>query len=123
MLVVDDVAASSAWYQRLLGYASGHGGEHFDMLLGEGGELELMLHHRGFGAHPGLTDPLDGTPGRGVLLYVRTADARAVHARALDMGADVLDEPHENPNSRTLEFTVRDPDGYAVSVTQRIKDA
>ena len=32
MLQVADVAASSGWYQRALGFTSGHGGDEFEML-------------------------------------------------------------------------------------------
>ncbi|WP_419166045.1 VOC family protein [Candidatus Palauibacter sp.] len=120
MLVVRDVAASSAWYAELFGFASGHGGDQFEMLLGVDGGLELMLHHREFEAHPGMTDPEEGTPGRGVLFYFRTEDAQAVFDRARAMGADLLNEPHLNPNARAIEFTLRDPDGYPISVSQRM---
>ena len=119
MLVVRDVAASSAWYVKLFGFASGHGGDEFEMLMGPGGSLELMLHHRVFEAHPGMTDPEEGTPGRGVLFYYRTEDAQAVFDRARAMGADCLDEPHLNPNARSIKFTLRDPDGYPISISQR----
>ncbi|WP_420442371.1 VOC family protein [Candidatus Palauibacter sp.] len=120
MLVVRDVAASSAWYVELFGLVSGRGGHHFERLLGQEGSIELMLHHREFKAHPGMTDPCEGTPGRGVLLYFYTEDAQAVFERARALGADCLDEPHENPNARSIEFTLRDPDGYPISVSQRL---
>jgi len=120
MLVVRDVAASSAWYVELFGFRSGRGGHHFERLLAPDGSIELMLHHREFKAHPGMTDPAEGTPGRGVLLYFYTEDAQAVFERARAMGADCLDEPHVNPNARSIEFTVRDPDGYPISVSQRL---
>ena len=58
-------------------------------------------------------------PGRGVLLYFYTEDAQAVFDRARSMGANLLDEPHFNPNARAIEFTLRDPDGYPISVSQR----
>ncbi len=41
MIVVRDVPASSRWYQQLLGLESAHGGDEFEMLMGDGG-LELM---------------------------------------------------------------------------------
>ena len=120
MLVVRDVAASSAWYVELFGLVSGRGGHHFERLLAADGSVELMLHHREFKAHPGMTDPREGTPGRGVLLYFYTDDAQAVFDRARAMGANLLDDPHLNPNARAIEFTLRDPDGYAISVSQRM---
>ena len=122
MLVVRDVMLSSAWYVELFGFVSGHGGHYFEQLLAPDGSIELMLHHREFKAHPGMTDPCEGTPGRGVLLYLHTEDAQAVFERARSMGADCLDEPHLNPNAHSIEFTVRDPDGYPISVSQRVRE-
>lgn len=34
------------------------------------------------------------------------------------MGADLVDEPHEDPNAHAIEFSVRDPAGYALTVSQ-----
>lgn len=119
MIVVRDVEASSRWYQELLGLTSGHGGKEFEMLMGDG-RLQLMLHHRGFVEHPASTDPREGESGRGVLLYFSVSAVDEVFERAGKMGADMIDEPHENPNARALEFSLRDPDGYAISVSQRL---
>jgi len=118
MIVVEDVPASSRWYQKLLDLKSAHGGDQFEMLMGEHG-LDLMLHHVDFSEHPGIDDPREGKAGRGVLLYFSVADAKAVFDRAREMGADLVDEPHFNPNARAIEFTLRDPDGYAISVSER----
>jgi len=60
MLVVRDVATSSAWYVELFGFVSGRGGHHFERLLAPDGSVELMLHHREIKAHPGMTDPEEG---------------------------------------------------------------
>jgi hypothetical protein len=42
LIAVRDVAASSRWYQALLGCESGHGGDEYEMLV-SGGELVLQL--------------------------------------------------------------------------------
>ncbi len=34
------------------------------------------------------------------------------------MGAELIDEPHENPKARAIEFSLRDPDGYALTISQ-----
>jgi len=118
MLIVADVPASAAWYGELFGFRGGHGGDQFEMMMGEDGQLELMLHHQEFGEHPGMTDPREGTPGRGVLLVFSVSDAQSVFDRATEMHADLLDEPHFNTISRSTEFTVRDLDGYPVSISE-----
>lgn len=122
MLVVKSVSASSEWYQQLLGLKSGHGGDQFEMLMGEQG-MELMLHHLEFKEHTAVEDPREGTAGRGVLLYFSVSDAQAVFDRAQQMGAATIDEPHYNPNARAIEFSLKDPDGYAISISEWRGDA
>lgn len=116
MLVVADVAASSRWYQELLGLKSAHGGDEFEMLM-SGDTLALCLHHRGLDEHPALVDPVGLTPGAGVLLYFSVDDVQPVYERARSMGADLVDEPHENPKAHAIEFSLHDPDGYPLTVS------
>lgn len=87
-------------------------------MLMSGDRLLLMLHHLHFAEHPAVEDPRGGHPGRGVLLYVSVDDVEPVFRRAKELGADLVDEPHLNPLSRAVEFSVRDPDGYAITVSQ-----
>lgn len=117
MIVVRDVEASSQWYRELLGLESGHGGSEFEMLMRDR-RLLLMLHHRDFVEHPAVTDPEDGVPGGGVLLYFSVEDVEHVFERAVAMAADLIDEPHVNPKANAVEFSVRDPDGYALTVSR-----
>jgi hypothetical protein len=42
-------------------------------------------------------------------------DACLKQARAL---GPLTEEPHVNPNTRTKEFSLRDPDGYYVSISE-----
>ena len=118
MLVVRDVPASSRWYSELLGATSGHGGDEFEMIM-SGHQLLLALHHTDLGEHPGLAAPTEGHAGTGVLLYFSVDDVDEAFERATVMGADVLDEPHMNPKAGALEFSVRDPDGYALTISKR----
>lgn len=120
MLAVRDVEASSAWYQTLLGARSGHGGNEFEMLM-DGDELLLLLHHLDTEEHPAMTDPSSGGAGNGVLLYFYVDDVEAHHRRALELEAEVLDEPHVNPIARQLEFSLRDPDGYALTICKLVR--
>ena len=118
MIVTADVPASSRWYREILGLESGHGGDEFEMLMSDAGELVLMLHHLDFTEHGAIADPREGEPGRGVLLYFSVDDVQAVFERSSAANADLIDEPHLNPNARSIEFSLRDPDGYALSVSE-----
>jgi catechol 2,3-dioxygenase-like lactoylglutathione lyase family enzyme len=117
MIAVKDVEGSSRWYQELLELTSAHGGGEFEMLMA-GDELALMLHHLDFEEHQAITDPREGGAGRGVLLYFSVDEVVPYFERAQAMGADVIDEPHENAKAHAIEFSVRDPDGYALTVSQ-----
>ncbi len=118
MILVRDVEASSKWYQELLGLSTGHGGAEFEMLMSDDG-LALMLHRVDSAEHPALSDPREGTPGRGVLLYFSVDAVEPVFERATAMEADLIDEPHENPKAGAVEFSLRDPDGYSLTVSKR----
>ncbi|MEM7414204.1 MAG: VOC family protein [Gemmatimonadota bacterium] len=117
MLIVSDVEASSAFYQRLFGLKSAHGGPYFEQLTLEG-ETQLCLHHPEIEEHPIVRDPRSIEPGAGVLLYYSVDDVQSVYARAVEMKADLFDEPHHNELAHTIEFSLRDPDGYAWTVAQ-----
>ena len=42
-----------------------------------------------------------------------------MHGRARALGAEILVEPHFNPEDAAREFTLRDPDGYALAISER----
>lgn len=44
LIAVDDVEATSRWYQRLLGCKSDHGGKEYERLVFDG-KLVMQLHH------------------------------------------------------------------------------
>ena len=119
MLFVDDVEASSRWYQALLGLRGAHGGPHYEMIVDAGGGLVLQLHHADGEEHGGERLPASAPRGAGVLLYMAVPDVRAVHARALEMGARVEGPPTFVDLAGYTEFVVRDPDGYALAICQR----
>jgi catechol 2,3-dioxygenase-like lactoylglutathione lyase family enzyme len=118
MLVSSDVLASAAWYTTILGAENVHPGDEFAMLMHDS-SLVLLLHHQEFDEHPGLEVPKGETAGAGVLLYFWVDDVPAAYERAREIGANTLDEPHMNPNAGAIEFSLRDPDGYAVTVAAR----
>ncbi len=113
LIAVADVEASSLWYQRLLGCESGHGGPDYERLVSDG-RLILQLHRWGAHDHPHMGDPASKPYGNGVLLWFRTDGFDAAVGRVRGLGADILEEPHVNPNARHRECWLRDPDGYVV---------
>jgi uncharacterized glyoxalase superfamily protein PhnB len=114
MIAVADVRPASAWYQRLLGCRSDHGGGDFDRLVADGRAL-LMLHTWETDEHPTLQRPA-GRPAAGVLLYATVDDLDAAWERARQLGAEVVAPPHDVPQAHHREFSVRDLDGYVVAV-------
>lgn len=54
--------------------------------------------------------------GHGVLVWFELDDLDAGIRRARDLGAEVVEEPHENPAPRHREMWLRDPDGYLVVI-------
>ena len=57
-------------------------------------------------------------PGVGVALWLHADDAQQVHDTLVAAGATVLTEPSDGPFGRM--FTVADPDGYAVTIHDRV---
>jgi catechol 2,3-dioxygenase-like lactoylglutathione lyase family enzyme len=115
---VNDVAASVAWYQSLFGQpeaAPAHAD--FGQLLDADGTVLLCLHAWGAHGHPTLTSPDHATPGNGLLLFFRVDDFDQALQRARALVARFDEEPHLNPNTQTSEFSVRDPDGYYVTIS------
>ncbi len=121
MIAVADVEKSSAWYQKLLGCRSAHGGPHFE-ILAHGSDLLLMLHKQDADEHEFLAS-LDGAAlGGGFVLYFNVdaaAEIEAVRARADELGAQVVAEAHPNDLAGQIELELRDPDGYFITVCYR----
>ena len=119
MLFVDDVEATSRWFQSLLGLKSAHGGKEYEMLMDDAKQLVLQLHHADAEEHGGERLPAGSMRGAGVLLYFKVEDVRAAHARAKAMKAAVEGEPLFIKPAGHTEFVVRSPDGYALALYQR----
>ena len=77
----------------------------------------LCLHAWGAHEHPPLVSPDAATPGNGLLLFFRVDDFDAALERARALGTPFEEEPHLNPNTGTREFSLRDPDGYYVTLS------
>ena len=117
IIAVKDVEASSNWYQQVFGFRSTHDGNVFAVLESEEDEILLCLHKWGEHEHPTMTDP-GIAPGNGLILYFRTDNMNRVRQNAEKIGALVEEEIHLNPNSLRKEFSLRDPDGYYLTITE-----
>jgi catechol 2,3-dioxygenase-like lactoylglutathione lyase family enzyme len=118
MLQVQDVEASSRWYQSVLGLRSGHGGPDYEMLF-DGDDFVLQLHPLDAHEHGIVQAGTDGSRGAGVSLWFEAIDRPAFAAlveQARASGATIVEEPHWNPLAHHHEATLRDPDGYVVVV-------
>jgi hypothetical protein len=115
---VRDVPLSHKWYQSLFGQKpSAPGHPDFGMLLDADGTVLLCLHQWGVEHHPSLLSPDNGTPGNGLLLFFRVDDFDQALQRARALVTRLEEDPHVNPNTRTQEFSLRDPDSYYVTIS------
>ena len=115
---VKDVAASTTWYQSLLGQANTPPSHpHFGQILDSDGTVLLCLHQWGEHEHPSLTSPDTATPGNGLLLFFRVDDLDSILTTARALVSGFAEEPHVNRNTQTQEFSLRDPDGYYVTLS------
>lgn len=98
LIAVEDVEASSAWYQRLLGCRSGHGRADYERLVHDG-EIVLQLHRCGAHEHPHMGDENTRPYGNGVLLWFQVDDFDEAVDRAGEIDAEIVHEPHVNRNA------------------------
>ena len=113
MLFAKDVVATSRWYQEFLGMQSAHGGSEFEMLV-DGDSLLLELHEIDADHDHGVAT--SGPLGHGVIVFVHVEDPGAALNRARELGIEVVSDLQYNQQAHMTEFTVRDPNGYAICV-------
>jgi catechol 2,3-dioxygenase-like lactoylglutathione lyase family enzyme len=115
---VADVRASFSWYQALLGLPqSAPGHDYFGQILDTDGTVLLCLHEWGAHEHPSLMSPDHVQPGNGLLLFLRVDDFERALTTARTLVARLEEEPRGNPATGTFEFSLRDPDGYFVTIS------
>ncbi len=115
---VSNVPGGFKWYQSLFGQpetAPGH--DDFGQILDTDGTVLLCLHQWGAHEHPSLRSPGEAPPGNGLLLFFRVDDYEMALKRARALVSHLEEEPHVNPSTRTREFSLRDPDGYYVTIS------
>lgn len=115
---VANVPQSFEWYQSLLGLSKttpAH--DYFGQIVDSDGTVLLCLHRWGAHEHPTLASPRFAEPGNGLLLFFRIDNVDGALASARVLVSRLAEEPHVNPNTGTTEFSVRDPDGYYVTIS------
>ena len=115
---VRDVRGSLTWYQSLFGQPEtppNH--DYFAQIQDDDGTVLLCLHQWGAHEHPSLMSPDKVPPGNGLLLFVRVDDYEMALKRARALVTRFEEEPHVNPSTQTKEFSLRDPDGYCVTIS------
>ena len=117
IIAVKNVESSSKWYQLVFGCRSLHGGKEFDILVSENDEILICLHKWGEHQHPTMTNPAI-TPGNGLILYFRTENMNIIRQNFEKIGGRVEEDIHLNTNSMRKEFSMRDLDGYYLTVTE-----
>jgi len=119
---VGNVGDSLRWYQTLFGQpAVPPAHDYFGQVLDTDGTVLLCLHEWGAHEHPSLLSPENGTAGNGLLLFFRVDDFDLTLQRARSLAGQLEDEPRINPNTQTREFSLRDPDGYFVTISDLSK--
>jgi catechol 2,3-dioxygenase-like lactoylglutathione lyase family enzyme len=114
---VSDVARSFKWYQSLFGQpATAPAHDYFGQIVDTDGTVLLCMHQWGAHEHPSLRSPEGASPGNGLLLFFRVDDFDSALQRARVLVDRFEEEPNLNPNTQTREFSLRDPDGYYVSI-------
>jgi glyoxalase/bleomycin resistance protein/dioxygenase superfamily protein len=61
--------------------------------------------------------PGQASPGNGLLLFFRVDDFDMALKRARALVDRFEEEPHVNPRTQTMEFSLRDPGGYYVTIS------
>jgi hypothetical protein len=117
IIAVKDIETSSKWYQSVFNCRSMHGGSEFEILVSANDEILICLHKWGEHGHPTMENP-NITPGNGLILYFRTDDMYGLRQNAEKMGYAIEEDIHVNPNSKKKEFSLRDPDGYYLTITE-----
>ena len=114
---VVDVPQSFKWYQSLLGLpetAPAH--DYFGQILDSDGTVLLCLHKWGTHEHPWPTSPAYAKPGNGLLLFFRVDNFDWL-CQGPRSCSRLEEEPHANPYTGTAEFSLRDLDGYYVTIS------
>lgn len=116
IIAVRNVPLSTAFYQKLLGCKSEHGGDTFEILTSQN-RVVLCLHKWGDHEHPTMlnTEP---DASNGLILFFRVDDLNNVFENAKTLEAHIEKEIHYNKNSLQNQFILRDLDNYYLIISE-----
>ncbi|MEO9870549.1 VOC family protein [Ekhidna sp.] len=117
IIAVKNIETSSKWYQSIFDCRSRHGGDTFDILVDGNDEVLICLHKWEEHDHPTMQNP-NVPPGNGLILYFRTENMQLIRQNIESLGYSVESDIQLNPNSGKKEFSLRDPDGYYLIVSE-----
>ena len=117
IIAVKDVNACAKWYKSVFGYTRKHGGDESAVLVDGNDEIMLCLHQWGAHDHTTMVNP-NVTPGNGLILYFRTNKMDEIRRNVEQMKYPIAEEINRNPNSTKREFSMCDPDGYYLTITE-----
>ena len=117
ILAVKDVKVSAVWYQSIFGRKRTNGGDEFAVLEDEKDEILICLHKWGEHEHPTMTN-LKITAGNGLILLFKTDNLNVIRQNVANMDYPVEEDIHLNTNSTKNEFSLRDPNGYYITITE-----
>jgi catechol 2,3-dioxygenase-like lactoylglutathione lyase family enzyme len=117
MIAVRNVRASGQWYSQLLACRADDVADDFGRVA-SGERVLLLLHAWDAEEHGAWTGNAGAVVGNGFVLWLVVEEFDQVYARARALAAEILVEPHENAEDGVREFTLRDPDGYAVAIIE-----
>jgi catechol 2,3-dioxygenase-like lactoylglutathione lyase family enzyme len=115
---VANVPQSFKWYQSLFGLpetAPAH--DYFGQIVDSDGTVLLCLHEWGTHEHPSLKSPTYAKLGNGLLLFFRVDNFDVALSSARKLVDRLEEKPNVNPSTGTAEFSLRDPDGYYVTIS------
>jgi len=117
IIAVKDVQISASWYEQLFDLKNSHGGDNFAVLVDENNLAILCLHKWGEHNHPTMMTP-DNAVGNGLILYFKTDALMKIRDTAKSLALELVEDIHLNTNSLKHEFSLRDPDGYYLTITE-----
>lgn len=117
IIAVKDVNISSKWYEQVFGFRRIHGGNEFAVLVTENDDIIICLHKWGEHEHPTMKNA-NIMPGNGLILYFRTDAMNLIRQNLEKLNYPIEEEIHLNPNSTKMEFSVKDVDGYYLTITE-----